>query len=122
MRVALAGRAAEMLIYGDDGVSAGCSQDLEVATRLATFAVTRYGMSAKTGPVAFSVLGEMVPSAAAADRVHEEITQLVRREEDAVAELLRTKRQALEAITKALVEYETVDGRRIAELVDSTGE
>jgi len=122
MRVALAGRAAEMLIYGDDGVSAGCSQDLEVTTRLATFAVTRYGMSTQTGPVAFSVLGEMVPSAAAADRVHEEITQLVRREESSVAEVLRAQRGALEAITEALVDRETVDGRTIAELVQSTEE
>lgn len=122
MRVALAGRGAELLVYGEDGISAGCSQDLEVATRLAALAVTRYGMSSQTGPVSFAVLEDLVPSATAADRVHEEITRLVRREESAVTGLLNTRRRALEALTEELVEHETVDGRRIAELVTVTEE
>lgn len=119
MRVALAGRAAEILVYGADGASAGCSQDLEMATRVAAMAVTRYGMSPTAGAISYPVLDQLAPSRAAADRTHQEISDMVRTEEDAATAILRSHRQTLEAMAQALVRHETVDGAQIAAIVDA---
>ena len=117
MRIALAGRTAELLVYGEEGVSGGCSQDLETATRLAALAVTRFGMCSAVGAVSIPTLEQLVPSPGAADRAHQEVVDMVHREEAAVTQLMRTHRRALDGLAEVLAEHETVDGRRIAELV-----
>jgi len=116
IRVALAGRGAELQVFGVDEVSAGCSQDLEMATQLAALAVTRYGMSSSLGPVSFRILEQLIPGSGAADRARLEVEEILREEEGRVAATLEERREALEQITELLVTSETVAGSEIAKI------
>ena len=80
----LAGRAAEEMVFGDDGPAP--SNDLERATKLARKMVTAYGMSEKLGPLTFGEKEEMVflgreiaEQRNYSEEVAEEIDQEVRR-------------------------------------------
>jgi len=114
IRVALAGRAAEALVFGKDQVSAGCSQDLAVATRVAGMAVTQFGMSDKVGPISLAELERMMPGGKASERAGEEVERMVREQEKAVDDALARYREALDYLARILIENETVDGERIA--------
>lgn len=115
IRTALAGRAAEILVYGPEEVSAGCSQDLAMATQIAALAVSRYGMSQAVGPVSVPALEALLRGAASGDAVRREVEAMLRREEAAVQEQLEENRRALEAIAALLLERETVPGAAIRE-------
>ena len=52
--VAMGGRVAEEIIFGDDKVTSGASSDIEMATKMARNMVTKYGMSEKLGPLQYS--------------------------------------------------------------------
>jgi cell division protease FtsH len=113
---ALGGRAAEQLVYGD--MTTGAESDLEQATRIARQMAGRWGMSDRIGPV--SVLpgpGDeptLFPGAgAASERTRELVDEEVRRileecEREALAQL-GAHRDQLEALTRALLEHETLD-------------
>jgi cell division protease FtsH len=114
---ALGGRAAERLIYGD--MTTGAESDLEQATRIARQMVGRWGMSEAIGPV--SVLPgpddqpQLFPGGT--DGVSEQTRELVDGEvrrileecEEAALSQLRANRDRLEALTRALLECETLD-------------
>jgi cell division protease FtsH len=113
---ALGGRAAELLIYGD--LTTGAESDLEQATRIARSMAGRWGMSDAVGPV--SVLPgpndepTLFPGVAqSSERTRELVDSEARRilEECAAAALsqLRDHREQLEALTRALLEHETLD-------------
>ncbi|HHQ47754.1 MAG TPA: AAA family ATPase, partial [Acidobacteria bacterium] len=110
IRTALAGRGAELLVYGAEEVSAGCSQDLAVATQMATLAVSRYGMSAAVGPISVPALRELLPDGLSAETIQKEVESMLRREETEVHRLLEEHRGELESIATLLMERETVPG------------
>ncbi len=120
IRVALAGRLAEELLCGPDGASAGCTRDLEQATRLATLAVARCGMSAAVGPVSVPELERLLPGGGAAAGARREVERMLRAEEDVVRDLLARHREALEAIRHLLLTDETVPGKAIAAAIHGT--
>ncbi len=113
---ALGGRAAEQLIYGE--ITTGAESDLEQATRIARQMAGRWGMSERIGPV--SVLPgpndqpTLFPGAGdASERTREMVDEEVRRileecERTAMSEL-EAHREQLEALTRALLEHETLD-------------
>jgi cell division protease FtsH len=113
---ALGGRAAEQLVYGD--MTTGAESDLEQATRIARQMAGRWGMSERIGPV--SVLPgpndepTLFPGAGdASERTRELVDEEVRRileecERTALAQL-EAHREQLEALTRALLEHETLD-------------
>jgi cell division protease FtsH len=113
MRVALAGRSAEIELFGPRGVSAGCCQDLEVATRVAVDAVTRFGMSEQIGPVAVGVLEHARGDSQISERVDAEIQRMIRAEEAYVLKALRHYRPALESIARLLIKRESINGNEI---------
>ncbi len=117
MRVALAGRAAEILDYGFDGVSSGCIQDLDHATHLATMAVSRFGMSATLGPVSLPVLSELMTAGAASVRAEDEAIAMIKDESEHVAEILEQQKALLDQITRQLVDHETVSGEELRQLI-----
>lgn len=118
IRMALAGRAAEVMEFGEDNVSAGCSQDLAVATRLAALAVSRYGMSAAVGPVSIPVLAELLPDAPAqSELMQREVAAMLRAEEEAVAVSLAENREAVVAVAQLLISKESVSGRQVRDLL-----
>ena len=127
--VALGGRAAERLVFGE--VSTGAQSDLKMVTDLAEKMVCQWGMSEKVGPVTFT-RGEEHPflgrklaeekgfSEAMAWEIDQEITAIIRQEEEAADELLRANRPRLDALATALQEEETLDGVRVEEILRHT--
>jgi len=121
---ALGGRAAEELIYDD--VTTGAESDLEQVTRIARQMVGRWGMSDAIGPI--SVLpgpndeptffpghdGNM--SEATRELIDREVRRIVDEAYDAALATLRDHRDQLEALTKALLEHETLDEREAYEI------
>jgi len=114
IRVALGGRAAEEVVFGD--VTTGAEGDIELLTRLARQMVGRWGMSDTIGLVAVLPRDGSSPLEAAdgfAQRTRELMDDEVRRIVDAahsdVVALLREERRRLDALAEALLENETLD-------------
>jgi cell division protease FtsH len=112
----LGGRAAELLVYGD--LTTGAESDLEQATRIARMMAGRWGMSEAVGPV--SVLpgpndepmlfpGVAQPSERTRELVDGEARRILDECADAAFAQLRDHRDQLEALTRALLEHETLD-------------
>jgi len=126
MAVRLGGRAAELVIYGD--LSTGAANDLVSATELARKMVREWGMSERVGPMAFGsqgmvFLGEDLMhsrdySEAMSGMIDEEIDRILREQEKRALDILTTHKKGLEAVAKALLEKETIDGEEVARLVD----
>ncbi|MBP2298603.1 ATP-dependent zinc metalloprotease FtsH [Azospirillum picis] len=116
--VAMAGRAAEELIFGDDHVTTGAEADFRAATDLARRMVAAWGMSEAIGFVSHAGNDPGARSERTAWRIDEEIRRITDERMDHARRLLRTDRNALDAIAKALLERETLSGDEIAELAD----
>jgi cell division protease FtsH len=123
--VIMAGRIAEEVISGD--VSTGASSDIKQATNLARSMVCQWGMSDKLGMVQYGsddeyFLGrDMVRrkdySEATAREIDEEVRRIIEEQHRVAKELIEGRRDALEAIAKALLEYETLEGWQVQEIV-----
>ncbi len=125
LAMALGGRAAEELIFGDP--STGASNDIEVATQIARSMVMEYGMSEKLGPIHYGrpagevFLGRdysrndhLSDNVAAA--VDDEIRVLMTQAHDEARTILTAHEDALHAIAKALLERETLDAEEVVEI------
>ncbi len=128
MAVALGGRVAEEIVYGDDEVTTGASNDLQQVARVARQMVTRFGMSDRLGPVALgrSQGGMFLGRDIAAERdfsedtaaaIDEEVSQLVAEAYKRATEVLTGNRQVLDELADMLVEKETVDAEELQELL-----
>jgi cell division protease FtsH len=116
VKVALGGRAAERLIYGD--VTTGAESDIQNLTQVARGMVGRWGMSDAIGPIAVTdgrsdgmfLPGVAPVSSATAELVDAEVRRIVDEAEHEVYALLEREREHLEALAHALLERETLDG------------
>ena len=128
MAVALGGRVAEEIVYGDDEVTTGASNDLQQVARVARQMVTRFGMSDRLGPVALgrSQGGMFLGRDIAAERdfsedtaatIDEEVSQLVQQAYHRATEVLINNRSVLDELAEMLVEKETVDAEDLQELL-----
>ncbi len=128
MAVALGGRVAEEIVYGEDEVTTGASNDLQQVARVARQMVTRFGMSEKLGPVALgrSQGGMFLGRDIAAERdfsedtaatIDEEVSQLVEEAYRRATEVLSNNRAVLDELAEMLVEKETVDAEDLQELL-----
>ncbi|MCG8668703.1 MAG: hypothetical protein MI867_04765 [Pseudomonadales bacterium] len=124
--VLLGGRCAEKLVY--DQVSSGAADDLKQATRLARKMVSNWGMNDSLGPVHFPqheehpFLGmEMAQpkdfSDQTAKQIDDEVSTLVKRQEQKALDLLTKHRDDLTKLSKALMEKETLDAHEVEKLV-----
>jgi cell division protease FtsH len=115
IKVALAGRVAEKMIYGE--ITTGAESDIEQLTQIARQMVGRWGMSDAVGPIAViprDGQGPMLPgtsevSAETHRIIDEEVRRLVDRCENEVGSLLSENRSRLDALVAALLEKETLD-------------
>jgi cell division protease FtsH len=115
IKVALAGRAAEELVYGK--VTTGAEADIRQLTEIARQMVGRWGLSPDIGPVAVLPADGSEPflpggSVASEDTqriVDAEVRRIVDEAYDEVSELLRDHRAQLDSLAQALVEHETLD-------------
>jgi cell division protease FtsH len=130
MAVALGGRVAEELVYGEDEVTTGASNDLQQVARVARQMVTRFGMSDRLGPVALGraqggmflgrdIAAERDFSEDTAAAIDEEVGQLVAAAYRRATEVLSANRPVLDELAEILVEKETVDAEELQELLMS---
>jgi cell division protease FtsH len=128
MAVALGGRVAEELVYGDDEVTTGASNDLQQVARVARQMVTRFGMSDRLGPIALgrSQGGMFLGRDIAAERdfsedtaaaIDDEVGQLVAEAHRRATSVLSANRAVLDRLADLLVEKETVDAEELQELL-----
>lgn len=124
LAVSMGGRVAEELVFGHDKVSSGASSDIQYATKLARAMVTEWGMSDTLGPVHYgasdgaeSYLGQSMTSRAASEataaQVDAEIKRIVSEAHANATRMLTEKRDQLNAVAEALIEYETLTGDEI---------
>jgi cell division protease FtsH len=122
------GRVAEQLIYGEDHLNTGASNDIMQATDLAKRMVTEWGMSEKLGPLRYTdnqqevFLGHAITqrqnmSEETAKVIDEEVRRIVGVGYDTAKDLIYSNRDKLEAITRALMEYETLSGDEVQTLM-----
>jgi cell division protease FtsH len=123
LAMAMGGRVAEELIFGQDKVSSGASGDIQQATQLARAMVTEYGFSAILGRMAYSTPNaDMFHTPKIAEEtqkvVDKEILKLVEDGYDTAKEILTTKRKDLDTLALGLIEYETLSGDEIKDLLE----
>ena len=113
IKVALGGRAAEEVVFGE--TSTGAESDIQQLTEIARQMVGRWGMSPAIGPVAVVPRDGAGPFAApetSADTqrlVDEEVRRVVEESHEQVLALLRENRAKLDSLAEALLEHETLD-------------
>jgi cell division protease FtsH len=115
IKVALGGRAAEKVVFGD--ITTGAESDIQNLTQIARSMVGRWGMSDAIGPIAVTdgrQDGPLLPGAVPASPptqqlVDEEVRRIVDDAEDDVIRLLDRERERLDALAHALLERETLD-------------
>ncbi len=127
LSVAMGGRVAEEIIFGYDKVSSGASSDIQSATSLARNMVTRWGMSDKLGPLQYeeqseSYLGygssqRTMQSAETNKQIDAEIRSLVDGAHKRATEILRKHEDQLHLLAQTLLEYETLSGDEIDQLM-----
>merc|ERR1712071_279903 len=128
--VALGGRAAEQVVFGDPEVTTGASNDLQQVTNLARQMVTRFGMS-NIGPVALEdentgqvFLGGNMDTGSQyaeniADRIDEEVCKIVSYCEDKAIEIVSDNRVIIDLIVEKLLDVETMDGAEFRQLLST---
>ena len=122
------GRVAEQIIYGREHLNTGASSDINQATGMAKRMVTEWGMSEKLGPLLYSdnqqevFLGHSITqrqnmSEDTARLIDSEVRRIVTEGQAKAWEVLLAHKPQLEAITRALMEYETVTGEECKSLM-----
>ncbi len=128
LAIMMAGRVAEELIFGKDKVTSGASSDIQAATGLARNMVTRWGYSDVLGMVSYGdnqeevFLGHSVArtqnvSEDTAQKIDLEVRRLVQAGYDEAKSILTAKLEDLHTLAKALLEYETLSGDEIINVI-----
>lgn len=123
------GRIAEELIFGADRVTTGASNDIERATMIARNMVTKWGLSDRLGPLAYSeeegevFLGRQVTqtkqmSDETAHAIDEEIRRFIDGNYERARKILMDNIDKLHAMSAALMKYETIDEPQITDIME----
>ena len=129
LAIMMGGRVAEELIFGKEKVTSGASSDIEQATRLARMMVTRWGLSEALGTVSYgenqdevflgmSVSRTQNASEATVQKIDTEIRRFVEEGYNEATRILTEKREDLETLAKGLLEFETLSGDEIQDLLN----
>ena len=127
LAVRMGGRAAELLVYGD--LSTGAANDLVGNTELARKMVREWGMSDKIGPMAWGSQGQVFLgedlmhtrdySEHTSQIIDDEVELILRAQEQRALDVLARYRGGLDAVARALLDEETIDGETVGRLVDT---
>ena len=128
LAIMMGGRIAEDMTFGADKVTSGAQSDIDQATRLARMMVTRWGFSPELGTVAYGENQEEVflgmsmgrtqaVSEATAQKIDSEVRRLVENGLVEARRILEDKRADLETLAQGLLEYETLSGDEIRDLL-----
>ncbi|WP_431861899.1 ATP-dependent zinc metalloprotease FtsH [Azospirillum sp.] len=116
--VAMAGRAAEELVFGADAVTTGAEADFRAATDIARRMVKAWGMSESVGFVAHAAEPGNATSERMAWLIDEEVRRITDEGMERAKRLLTGNRAALDAISEALLERETLSGAEIVAMAE----
>jgi len=122
------GRISEELIFGEDAVTTGASNDIERATELARNMVTKWGLSDRLGPLTYSeeagevFLGRSVTqhkqvSDETAHAIDEEVRHVIETNYERAKQILETNIDKLHAMADALIKYETIADDQIKDIM-----
>lgn len=127
LAVALGGRIAEELIFGEDDITTGASGDFQQVSRIARLMVTQVGFSDKMGQVAWSqsgpsFLGNQVAqpgdfSMKTSSEIDEEVKALVERAYRRAKDLIQSNMPLLHKTAELLIEKEVLDGDEFEKLI-----
>jgi cell division protease FtsH len=128
MAVALGGRLAEEIIYGEEEVTTGASNDLQQVTRVARQMVTRFGMSDRLGPVALGrqngnvfmgrdIASDRDFSNETAAAIDEEVRNYVDQAYSRAKKVLMENRHILDKLADMLIEKETVEADELQDVL-----
>ena len=115
IKVALGGRAAEEVVFGN--ITTGAESDIQQLTQIARQMVGRWGMSDAIGTITVipsDGQGPLLPGASEVsprtqEMIDDEVRKIVAAAHDEVVDLLRSNREKLESLAHALLEHETLD-------------
>ena len=124
---AMGGRQAEVMIYGESGISTGASSDLRSATNIARNMIVELGMGEslrdqvfheEEGGMFFDKMTHDRPySEKTAEKIDEEVAKLIKESVKRAEVILKANKKPLEALTKALLEKETIDEAEVNEIL-----
>ena len=128
LTILMGGRVAEEIVFGHDNITSGASSDIEQATKLAKAMVTRWGYSEALGLVAYgdnqdevflgmSMGRTQAVSDETAKTIDAEVKRLVHGGYEEAKRILTERREDLETLAKALLEYETLSGDEIIKVI-----
>jgi len=123
------GRLAEELIFGADRVTTGASNDIERATMIARNMVTKWGLSDRLGPLAYSedegevFLGRQVTqtkhmSDETAHAIDEEVRRIIDSSYERAKQILTDNMDKLHTMAATLIKYETIDEPQITDIME----
>jgi len=123
------GRVAEEIIFGKDAVTTGASNDIERATEIARNMVTKWGLSDKLGPLAYSddegevFLGRSVTqtkhmSDGTAKTIDEEVRKIIDQAYSVATDILEKHNKRLHNMADALMKYETIEESQITDIMN----
>ncbi len=123
------GRVAEEIVFGPEKVTTGASNDIERATAIARNMVTRWGLTEKLGPLAYSededevFLGRSVTqhkhmSDDTARLIDEEVRNIIDAAHGQARDLLESHAKQLHVMAEALIKYETLDKEQIDQVME----
>tara|TARA_Y100000591_G_scaffold332826_1_gene371767 strand:+ start:1260 stop:3116 length:1857 start_codon:yes stop_codon:yes gene_type:complete len=129
MAVALGGRVAEEIVYGEEEVTTGASNDLQQVANVARQMITKFGMSDKIGPVALGrsqggmflgrdIASERDFSEDTAATIDSEVSELVDSAYKRATKVLTENRGMLDEMAEMLIERETIDSEDIQDLIN----
>ena len=123
------GRIAESIINGDQGITTGASNDIEVATSIATNMVTKWGLSEKLGTIKYGedegspFIGRSASAPAqfrseeTSKMIDSEIKSIIDKSYERAENLLKTNLDKLNTMADALLKYETIDAPQIDDIM-----
>ena len=126
------GRVAEELVFGEENITTGAGNDIQQATGMARRMVTEFGFSKRLGPLRYndneeeiflghSVAQQKTVSDATSKIIDEEVRRLVDEAEGHARKILTDHNDDLHTVTEALLEYETLTGAEVDDILAGKG-
>ena len=128
LAVAMGGRVAEEVVFGHDKVTSGASSDIKMATQMARAMVTQFGMSDELGPISYqdneqevflghSIARQQNTSEQTQQQIDAEIRRIIERANKKAHDIIKKYSAQLKTIAEGLLEYETLTGAEIRDLL-----
>jgi len=126
LAMTMAGKAAEVIKYGEDHVSNGPAGDIQQASQLARAMVLRWGMSDKVGNIDYAEAHEgysgntagFSVSANTKELIEDEVKRFIQEGYDRALQILKDKNEEWERLAQGLLEYETLTGEEIKRVMN----